>query len=66
MTQALRLLQNPGACPGQGRHCPVGQKVTRRCFHAFLAVLPKFEVTLKAPKIITIEAQELEVTACGV
>lgn len=31
----------------------------------FAAVLPKFEVTVKMPKVITILDEELKVTVCG-
>uniref|UniRef100_A0A8C7E170 Alpha-2-macroglobulin n=1 Tax=Naja naja TaxID=35670 RepID=A0A8C7E170_NAJNA len=31
----------------------------------FLVVLPKFEVVVKSPKVVTILDKELEVTACG-
>jgi len=31
----------------------------------FAAVLPKFEVTVKMPKVITILDEKLKVTVCG-
>ncbi|KAJ6651923.1 hypothetical protein lerEdw1_015920 [Lerista edwardsae] len=56
--------------PAQGTYTVVVQTASgKNVEHSFVVeeyVLPKFEVTIKAPKVITIEAQELNVTVCGV
>ncbi|XP_053235636.1 alpha-2-macroglobulin-like [Podarcis raffonei] len=59
-----------GSEPPQGTYRLKVQKVTNaweeRAFEVSEYVLPKFEVVVKAPEVITILAEELEVTVCGV
>ncbi|XP_034963191.2 alpha-2-macroglobulin-like isoform X1 [Zootoca vivipara] len=55
--------------PPQGTYKVVVQKASgnkaERLFEVKEYVLPKYEVLVKAPKEITFEAEELEVTVCG-
>ncbi|XP_066469294.1 alpha-2-macroglobulin-like [Tiliqua scincoides] len=56
--------------PAQGTYKVVVQTTSarniERTFNVEEYVLPRFEVSVKAPKIITIEHQELKVTVCAV
>ncbi|NWT05033.1 A2MG protein, partial [Mionectes macconnelli] len=66
----IQLFFNLTTEPVQGTYAVVAQKTSGKTIqHSFSVeeyVLPKFEVTVKMPKVITILAEKLEVTVCGV
>nr|XP_034960986.1 alpha-2-macroglobulin-like [Zootoca vivipara] len=59
-----------GSEPPQGTYRLKVQKATNaweeRAFEVSEYVLPKFEVVVKAPEVVTIMAEELKATVCGV
>ncbi|XP_021250433.1 alpha-2-macroglobulin-like [Numida meleagris] len=65
----IQLFFNLTAEPIQGTYSVVAQKASGKTIqHPFSVeeyVLPKFEVTVKMPKVITILDEELKVTVCG-
>ncbi|XP_027761877.1 alpha-2-macroglobulin-like, partial [Empidonax traillii] len=65
----IQLFFNLTSEPMQGTYAVVAQKTSgKKIQHSFSVeeyVLPKFEVTVKMPKVITILAEKLEVTVCG-
>ncbi|KAJ7399906.1 hypothetical protein BTVI_111483 [Pitangus sulphuratus] len=65
----IQLFFNLTSEPMQGTYTVVAQKTSGKTIqHSFSVeeyVLPKFEVTVKMPKVITILAEKLEVTVCG-
>ncbi|NXL99798.1 A2MG protein, partial [Tyrannus savana] len=65
----IQLFFNLTSEPMQGTYAVVAQKTSGKTIqHSFSVeeyVLPKFEVTVKMPKVITILAEKLEVTVCG-
>ncbi|NWX30229.1 A2MG protein, partial [Notiomystis cincta] len=64
-----QLFFNLTSEPIQGTYTVVAQKASGKTIqHSFSVeeyVLPKFEVTVKVPKVITILDEELKVTVCG-
>ncbi|NWQ77752.1 A2MG protein, partial [Columbina picui] len=65
----IQLFFNLTSEPMQGTYTVVAQKASGRTVrHPFSVeeyVLPKFEVTVKMPKVITILDEKLKVTVCG-
>ncbi|NXX53693.1 A2MG protein, partial [Scopus umbretta] len=65
----IQLFFNLTSEPMQGTYTVVAQKASgKKILHPFSVeeyVLPKFEVTVKMPKVITILDEELKVTVCG-
>ncbi|KFW78638.1 Alpha-2-macroglobulin, partial [Manacus vitellinus] len=65
----IQLFFNLTSEPVQGTYTVVAQKTSGKTIqHSFSVeeyVLPKFEVTVKMPKVITILAEKLDVTVCG-
>ncbi|XP_009318447.1 PREDICTED: alpha-2-macroglobulin-like, partial [Pygoscelis adeliae] len=65
----IQLFFNLTSEPMQGTYTVVAQKVSgttiRHPFSVEEYVLPKFEVTVKMPKVITILDEKLKVTVCG-
>ncbi|XP_010001340.1 PREDICTED: alpha-2-macroglobulin [Chaetura pelagica] len=65
----IQLFFNLTSEPMQGTYTVVAQKESGKTVqHSFSVeeyVLPKFEVTVKMPKVITILDEELKVTVCG-
>ncbi|KAF1593176.1 UNVERIFIED_CONTAM: Alpha-2-macroglobulin, partial [Eudyptes robustus] len=65
----IQLFFNLTSEPMQGTYTVVAQKVSGKTIrHPFSVeeyVLPKFEVTVKMPKVITILDEKLKVTVCG-
>ncbi|NXP39134.1 A2MG protein, partial [Leiothrix lutea] len=65
----IQLFFNLTSEPIQGTYTVVAQKAAgttvRRSFSVEEYVLPKFEVTVKMPKVISILDKELKVTVCG-
>ncbi|NXT44805.1 A2MG protein, partial [Pelecanoides urinatrix] len=65
----IQLFFNLTSEPMQGTYTVVAQKASGKTIrHPFSVeeyVLPKFEVTVKMPKVITILDEKLEVTVCG-
>ncbi|NXT61539.1 A2MG protein, partial [Chaetops frenatus] len=65
----IQLFFNLTSEPMQGTYTVVAQKASRKTIqHSFSVeeyVLPKFEVTVKMPKVISILDEELKVTVCG-
>ncbi|NXE96212.1 A2MG protein, partial [Menura novaehollandiae] len=65
----IQLFFNLTSEPIQGTYMVVAQKASGKTIqHSFSVeeyVLPKFEVTVKMPKVITILDEELKVTVCG-
>ncbi|XP_010083001.1 PREDICTED: alpha-2-macroglobulin-like, partial [Pterocles gutturalis] len=65
----IQLFFNLTSEPMQGTYTVVAQKASgKRIQHPFSVeeyVLPKFEVTVKMPKVITILDEKLKVTVCG-
>ncbi|NWX20056.1 A2MG protein, partial [Aegotheles bennettii] len=65
----IQLFFNLTSEPMQGTYTVVAQKESRKTIqHGFSVeeyVLPKFEVTVKMPKVITILDETLKVTVCG-
>ncbi|NXQ63602.1 A2MG protein, partial [Anthoscopus minutus] len=65
----IQLLFNLTSEPFQGTYTVVAQKASQKTVqHSFSVeeyVLPKFEVTVKMPKVISILDEELKVTVCG-
>ncbi|NXM24645.1 A2MG protein, partial [Oxyruncus cristatus] len=65
----IQLFFNLTSEPVQGTYTVVAQKTSgEKIQHSFSVeeyVLPKFEVIVKMPKMITILAEKLEVTVCG-
>ncbi|NXK41924.1 A2MG protein, partial [Piprites chloris] len=65
----IQLFFNLTSEPVQGTYTVVAQKTSGKTIqHSFSVeeyVLPKFEVIVKMPKVITILAEKLEVTVCG-
>ncbi|NXO15322.1 A2MG protein, partial [Oriolus oriolus] len=65
----VQLFFNLTSEPIQGTYTVVAQKASgKKIQHSFSVeeyVLPKFEVTVKMPKVITILDEELKVTVCG-
>ncbi|NWW81996.1 A2MG protein, partial [Climacteris rufus] len=65
----IQLFFNLTSEPIQGTYTVVAQKASGKTIqHSFSVeeyVLPKFEVTVKMPKVITILDEELKVTVCG-
>ncbi|NXX11188.1 A2MG protein, partial [Podargus strigoides] len=65
----IELLFNLTSEPMQGTYAVVAQKASgktvRHPFSVEEYVLPKFEVTVKMPKVITILDEKLKVTVCG-
>ncbi|NXY13333.1 A2MG protein, partial [Atrichornis clamosus] len=65
----IQLFFNLTSEPIQGTYTVVAQKASGKTVqHSFSVeeyVLPKFEVTVKMPKVITILDEELKVTVCG-
>ncbi|NWX65691.1 A2MG protein, partial [Promerops cafer] len=65
----IQLLFNLTSEPIQGTYTVVVQKASGKTVqHSFSVeeyVLPKFEVTVKMPKVISILDEELKVTVCG-
>uniref|UniRef100_A0A8C0URL0 Alpha-2-macroglobulin-like n=1 Tax=Cyanistes caeruleus TaxID=156563 RepID=A0A8C0URL0_CYACU len=65
----IQLLFNLTSEPIQGTYTVVAQKAAgktvRHSFSVEEYVLPKFEVTVKMPKVISILDEELKVTVCG-
>ncbi|XP_064904467.1 alpha-2-macroglobulin isoform X5 [Columba livia] len=65
----IQLFFNLASEPMQGTYTVVAQKASGRTIrHPFSVeeyVLPKFEVTVKMPKVITILDEKLKVTVCG-
>ncbi|NWR72952.1 A2MG protein, partial [Centropus unirufus] len=66
----IQLFFNLSSEPMQGTYGVVAQKASgntvRHPFSVEEYVLPKFEVTVKMPKVITILDEKLKVTVCGV
>uniref|UniRef100_A0A8D2NER4 A2ML1 protein n=1 Tax=Zonotrichia albicollis TaxID=44394 RepID=A0A8D2NER4_ZONAL len=65
----IQLFFNLTSEPMQGTYTVVAQKASgKKVQHSFSVeeyVLPKFEVTVKMPKVISILDEELKVTVCG-
>ncbi|NWX05030.1 A2MG protein, partial [Caloenas nicobarica] len=65
----IQLFFNLTSEPVQGTYTVVAQKASGKTIqHTFSVeeyVLPKFEVTVKMPKVITILDEKLKVTVCG-
>ncbi|NWI65975.1 A2MG protein, partial [Todus mexicanus] len=65
----IQLFFNLSSEPMQGTYTVVAQKTSgktvRHPFSVEEYVLPKFEVTVKMPKVITILDEKLKVTVCG-
>ncbi|NXA20361.1 A2MG protein, partial [Ibidorhyncha struthersii] len=65
----IQLFFNLTSEPMQGTYTVVAQKTSGKTIrHPFSVeeyVLPKFEVTVKMPKVITILDEKLQVTVCG-
>uniref|UniRef100_A0A8C3TWX6 Alpha-2-macroglobulin n=1 Tax=Catharus ustulatus TaxID=91951 RepID=A0A8C3TWX6_CATUS len=65
----IQLFFNLTSEPIQGTYTVVAQKasgkIVQRSFSVEEYVLPKFEVTVKMPKMISILDEELKVTVCG-
>ncbi|XP_027579703.1 alpha-2-macroglobulin [Pipra filicauda] len=65
----IQLFFNLTSEPVQGTYTVVAQKTSGKTIqHSFSVeeyVLPKFEVIVKMPKVITILAEKLDVTVCG-
>ncbi|XP_038008957.1 alpha-2-macroglobulin [Motacilla alba alba] len=65
----IQLFFNLTSEPIQGTYTVVAQKASgnkvQRSFSVEEYVLPKFEVTVKMPKVISILDEELKVTVCG-
>ncbi|NXW67191.1 A2MG protein, partial [Hirundo rustica] len=65
----IQLFFNLTSEPIQGTYTVVAQKATgkkvQQSFSVEEYVLPKFEVTVKMPKVISILDEELKVTVCG-
>ncbi|NXB68421.1 A2MG protein, partial [Struthidea cinerea] len=65
----IQLFFNLTSEPIQGTYAVVAQKASGKTIqHSFSVeeyVLPKFEVTVKMPKVISILDEELKVTVCG-
>ncbi|OWK54545.1 Alpha-2-macroglobulin, partial [Lonchura striata] len=65
----IQLFFNLTSEPTQGTYTVVAQKASgKKVQHSFSVeeyVLPKFEVTVKMPKVISILDEELKVTVCG-
>ncbi|XP_052557716.1 alpha-2-macroglobulin isoform X2 [Tympanuchus pallidicinctus] len=65
----MQLSFNLTTEPIQGTYSVVAQKASGKTIHHPFSVeeyvLPKFEVTVKMPKVITILDEELKVTVCG-
>ncbi|NXO02970.1 A2MG protein, partial [Rhinopomastus cyanomelas] len=65
----IQLFFNLTSEPVQGTYTVVAQKASgKKVQHPFSVeeyVLPKFEVTVKMPKVITILDEKLKVTVCG-
>ncbi|NXU15292.1 A2MG protein, partial [Pardalotus punctatus] len=65
----IQLFFNLTSEPIQGTYSVVAQKASGKTIqHSFSVeeyVLPKFEVTVKMPKVISILDEELKVTVCG-
>ncbi|XP_053925174.1 alpha-2-macroglobulin isoform X2 [Cuculus canorus] len=65
----IQLFFNLSSEPMQGTYAVVAQKTSgktiRHHFSVEEYVLPKFEVTVKMPKVITILDEKLKVTVCG-
>ncbi|NWV73294.1 A2MG protein, partial [Dasyornis broadbenti] len=65
----IQLFFNLTSEPIQGTYTVVAQKASGKTIqHSFSVeeyVLPKFEVTVKMPKVISILDEELKVTVCG-
>ncbi|KFZ67700.1 Alpha-2-macroglobulin, partial [Podiceps cristatus] len=65
----IQLFFNLTSEPMQGTYTVVAQKASGKTIrHSFSVeeyVLPKFEVTVKMPKVITILDEKLKVTVCG-
>ncbi|NWU47323.1 A2MG protein, partial [Dromas ardeola] len=65
----IQLFFNLTSEPMQGTYTVVAQKASGKTIrHPFSVeeyVLPKFEVTVKMPKVITILDEKLQVTVCG-
>ncbi|NWV49526.1 A2MG protein, partial [Daphoenositta chrysoptera] len=65
----IQLFFNLTSEPIQGTYTVVAQKAsgktTQHSFSVEEYVLPKFEVTVKIPKVISILDEELKVTVCG-
>ncbi|NWT59661.1 A2MG protein, partial [Erythrocercus mccallii] len=65
----IQLFFNLTSEPIQGTYSVVAQKTSGKTLqHSFSVeeyVLPKFEVTVKMPKVISILDEELKVTVCG-
>uniref|UniRef100_A0A8U8BNN4 Uncharacterized protein n=1 Tax=Geospiza parvula TaxID=87175 RepID=A0A8U8BNN4_GEOPR len=65
----IQLFFNLTSEPIQGTYTVVAQKASgKKVQHSFSVeeyVLPKFEVTVKMPKVISILDEELKVTVCG-
>ncbi|XP_042665577.1 alpha-2-macroglobulin isoform X1 [Centrocercus urophasianus] len=65
----MQLSFNLTTEPIQGTYSVVAQKASGKTIHHPFTVeeyvLPKFEVTVKMPKVITILDEELKVTVCG-
>ncbi|NWT85260.1 A2MG protein, partial [Lanius ludovicianus] len=66
----IQLFFNLTSEPIQGTYTVVAQKASGKTIqHSFSVeeyVLPKFEVTVKMPKVISILDEELKVTVCGI
>ncbi|NXV15676.1 A2MG protein, partial [Cepphus grylle] len=65
----IQLFFNLTSEPMQGTYTVVAQKASGKTIHHPFSVeeyvLPKFEVTVKMPKVITILDEKLQVTVCG-
>ncbi|NWW27652.1 A2MG protein, partial [Falcunculus frontatus] len=65
----IQLFFNLTSEPFQGTYTVVAEKASRKTIrHSFSVeeyVLPKFEVTVKMPKVISILDEKLKVTVCG-
>ncbi|XP_054040674.1 alpha-2-macroglobulin [Rissa tridactyla] len=65
----IQLFFNLTSEPMQGTYTVVAQKASGKTIHHPFSVeeyvLPKFEVTVKMPKLITILDEKLQVTVCG-
>ncbi|NXN41121.1 A2MG protein, partial [Rhinoptilus africanus] len=65
----IQLFFNLSSEPMQGTYAVVAQKASGKTIHHPFSVeeyvLPKFEVTVKMPKVITILDEKLQVTVCG-